>query len=60
MEISREISPVQTAATIDDLKIYVERELSRMQQEIFLLRQFIEPMVKHNQGAPNQAFNPLE
>lgn len=56
MEISREISN----APQEYDPVWLEAQLRRIQQELFTLREFLEPAVKLNEGAPNQAFNPLE
>jgi len=59
MEIRQTISdppPIQD----QQLARYLKTELSRMQQEIYLLRQFLEPAIKLTNNTPKQTFNPLE
>lgn len=58
-EIGREIPPIP-ATSLPDLVSYLEQELGRMQQEVYRLRQFVEPLVKQNDNCPEQEFNPLE
>ena len=65
MEIYQDIPPLHIEgmspeAAIREIGIYVETQLSRMQKEIFALRQFLEPAIANNYGAPSQEFNPLE
>ena len=58
-EIAREIPPIR-AQTLEELIRVLEEQLQRMQQEIWQIRQFLEPAVKLNEDSPNQQFNPLE
>ena len=58
-EIGQTIPPIH-AKDVEELARIVEVELRRIQQQIWQLRQFIEPMVIHNKNSPNQQFNPLE
>ena len=64
MEINKEVSPLQIDGLEDNVAIreialYVESQTSRMQGEIFALRQFLEVAVINNADTPNQEFNPL-
>jgi hypothetical protein len=58
-EIQEDIPPLQSTEPYD-IAVYVEDQLRRMQREIWLLRQFLEPAVKKNEDCPDQYFNPLE
>ena len=65
MEIKETVPPLQVTglsgeAAIQQIASYVENNLMRMQEEIYTLRQFLEPAIKNNENAPNQYFNPLE
>ena len=64
MEISKDVPVLQIGqlesnAAIRELALYVETQITRMQGEIFALRQFLETAVINNSGTPNQEFNPL-
>jgi len=64
MEIHRTIPPLQInnlppEAAIRQMAVYVENNLRRMQEEIYTLRQFLEPAITNNSGSPEQVFNPL-
>lgn len=58
-EIAQTIENLR-AESVNDLIKQLNPILIRMQQEIWQLRQFLEPAVKHNENCPNQQFNPLE
>jgi len=65
MEIHQDVPPLQTEGlqgedAIRTIAVFTETEITRMQKEIFALRQFLEPAVKNNDNTPNQEFNPLE
>lgn len=57
--IPQEIAPIQ-AETVEELRREVEIRLREMQQQIYLLRQFLEPAVESTDNTPSQVFNPLE
>lgn len=64
MEINKEVPSLQIGemesdAAIREIAMYVETQITRMQGEIFALRQFLETAVINNSGAPDQEFNPL-
>ncbi len=64
MEINKEVPPLQidglqTEAVVREVALYVETQISRMQGELFALRQFLEPAILNNDNAPNQEFTPL-
>ena len=43
-----------------EVSAWFEQVLNRQQQQIFRLREFLEPAITANKDAPNQSFNPLE
>ncbi len=53
--ITQEIAPLQ-ATTVEDLRRETEMRLKEMQQQIFLLRQFLEPAVINNINTPDVIF----
>ncbi len=53
--ITQEIAPLQ-ANTVEDLRRETEMRLKEMQQQIFLLRQFLEPAVINNKNTPTIIF----
>ncbi len=57
--IIQETAPLQ-ATTIEELRRETEIRLREMQQNIYLLRQFLEPAIVNNKNTPNQIFLPLE
>lgn len=54
--ITQEIAPLQ-ATTVEDLRRETEARLKEMQQQIFLLRQFLEPAIINNQNTPGIVFD---
>ena len=54
--ITQEIAPLQ-ANTVEDLRRETEIRLKEMQQQIFLLRQFLEPAVINNANTPDVIFD---
>ncbi len=58
-EIPQTQPPLQ-ATTIEELRRESEMRFQEMQQQIYLLRQFLEPAVINNKNTPNQTFLPLE
>ena len=65
MEIPQNIPPLQVEGmqekeAIRQMVVYIETHLTRMQEEIYTLRQFLEPAIKLNKNSPSQSFNPLE
>lgn len=55
-EINPEIPPVPEKYD----SVWLEEQLKKMQQQIFLLREFLEPAVVNNKNCPNQTFSALE
>ena len=53
--ITQEIAPLQ-ANDIESLRRETEIRLNGMQQQIFLLRQFLEPAVINNANTPDVIF----
>ena len=65
MEIQNAVPPLQLEGLQGEeatrqIGIYVETQIARMQEEIFALRQFLEPAIINNKNSPDQQFNPLE
>jgi len=50
--ITQEIAPLQ-ANTVEDLRRETEARLKEMQQQIFLLKQFLEPAIINNKNTPD-------
>lgn len=57
--IGQTVPPLPEGVDVNELRRYVERELGRMQKEIYLLRQFIEPMVVLTENTPNRVFDSI-
>lgn len=58
MEIRQTIS--NPPKSIDpELARWLFDNLNRMQQEIYTIRQFLEPAVRNNNNTPNMTFEPL-
>lgn len=53
--ITQEIAPLQ-ATDVEGLRRETEMRLKEMQQQIFLLRQFLEPAVINNLNTPDVVF----
>ena len=65
MEIQNTAPPLQMEGlqgedAMRQIAVYVETQISRMQQEIYTLRQFLEPAIINNKNTPDQSFTPLE
>lgn len=53
--ITQEIAPLQ-ATTVEELRRETGIRLKEMQQQLFLLRQFLEPAVINNLNTPDVIF----
>jgi len=58
-EISNELPP-PPPTTDPELARWLQENVGRLQRHVYQIRQFLEPAIKLNEGAPAQEFNPLE
>lgn len=57
--IQQNLPPIPPHAEIDqDLKVWLEENVGRLQLEVWKLRQYLQPGIKLNENCPNQEFEP--
>ena len=55
-----QIEGMSPEESVMQMSLYISEHVVRMQEEIYLLRQFLEPAIKNNDNSPDQIFNPLD